>query len=213
MIRRTSLSILAMSAVAFLGGLVGSMSARSSQSSPPSTRPAGGRPLGRCLGISAERMAEIDAKDPTFRDDLARLRAELATRRQALADALESSDSSDEQIRACVERIIETHNALERRVTEYLLIVRYELSPQQRAKLFRLCAEGVRGGHGRGWGMGRARGQGWGRGMGPDRGHRRGGRMGAGRGRGPGRGPGRGGDQPQADGAPIDDQDPEHAPQ
>ena len=211
MIRRASLSILAMSAVAFLGGLVGSMSARSSQSPPPSTRPAGGRPLGRCLGISTERMAEIDAKDPTFRDDLARLRGELVTRRQALADALESSDSSDEEIRDCVERIIETHNALERRVTEYLLIVRYELSPEQRAKLFRLCAQGVRGGHGRGWGMGRARGQGWGRGTGPARGHGRGGGMGTGRGRG--QGPGHGGGWPQADGPAIDDQHPEHAPQ
>ncbi|MHC4234174.1 MAG: Spy/CpxP family protein refolding chaperone, partial [Planctomycetota bacterium] len=179
MIRETSISILAMAVVAFLGGLIGSMSAHSGQEpSVPSAPGPGTRPLARCLGISARRMAEIDSRDATFKADLASLRAELAARRQALADALESPDSSDDEVRNGVERIIETHNTLERRVTEYLLVVRDELTPQQRTKLFRLCSEGVRGGHGRGWGRGGGRGAGRGRGMGGGRGR------GHGRGRG-----------------------------
>jgi hypothetical protein len=144
-------------------------------------------------------MAEIDSRDATFKADLASLRAELAARRQALADALESPDSSDDEVRNGVERIIETHNTLERRVTEYLLVVRDELTPQQRTKLFRLCSEGVRGGHGRGWGRGGGRGAGRGRGMG------------GGRGRGHGRGGGRSGNGPRQ--RPSSGQDADSAPQ
>ena len=161
MIQRTTVSILVLSLVAFLGGLIGSIRAQSQPEAPKGeTAPADPPPWGRCLGISPERMTEIEALDPTFRTDLAQLRAELAERRQNLADLFETADSSDQDIRAAVEQIIETRTLLERRVTEHLLVVRHELNPQQQKKLFDIFAEGVRQGHGRGWGRGHGRGGG-----------------------------------------------------
>jgi hypothetical protein len=122
-------------------------------------------------------MAEIEAEDPTFRADLAELRAELAEHRHRLAGLFESPDSTDEAIRAAVEDIIDTRTRLERRVTDYLLTVRHKLTPGQQERLFNICAEGVRG-HGRPWGRaaGKHGGRG-GRGAG-----RSGGRAGWGRG-------------------------------
>ena len=190
MIQRTTISILLLSLVAFLGGLIGSIRAQSQGEAPKGeAAPPDLPPWGRCLGVGPDRMAEIESRDPTFRADLADLRTELAEHRRQLADLFDIADSSDEDIRAAVEQIIETRSRLERRVTEYLLAVRPELTPRQQKKLFEICAEGVRGGHGRGWGRGGGEG-GWGGGRGGGRSP--GGGVGRGADRGQGRGHGRG---------------------
>jgi len=160
MIRRTSLLLVGLSAAAFAGGLVGSLTTRSIGAAAEPAALADAPPLRRCLGVSEERMAEIERSDPNFRADLAALRAELAERRAALADSLESADSTDEQIRERLEQTIATHNALERRVTEYLILVRPLLDPEQKSRLFRLLADGVRAGPARGWGGGAGLGRG-----------------------------------------------------
>jgi len=160
MIRRTSLLLVGLSAAAFVGGLVGSLTTRSIGAAVEPPPPADAPLLRRCLGVSEERMAEIESRDPTFRADLAALRAELAERRAALADSLESADSTDEQIRERLEQTITTHNALERRVTEYLILVRPLLDPEQKSRLFRLLADGVRAGPAGGWGGGAGLGRG-----------------------------------------------------
>ncbi|MCP4251215.1 MAG: hypothetical protein GY778_29615 [bacterium] len=176
--------------------------------------------MGRCLGVGPERAAEIERHDPNFADDLARLRNELNQRRQALVDAFQSPDAADDHIRQCVERIIETHSALERRVTEYLLIMRHELTGPEQARLFEVLADGVRRGQSRGWRGGRGqeggaaspRGQGrgnrWGQHQGGGRGRGKG-RGGNGSGRGAGRGQGKrsGGDHKSESGAPGDSPD------
>lgn len=199
MIQRTTISILALSLVAFLGGLIGSIRAQSQGEAPKvEAAPPDLPPWGRCLGVGPDRMAEIESRDPTFRADLADLRAELADHRRQLADLFDIADSSDEDIRAAVEQIIETRTRLERRVTDYLLAVRPELTPHQQKRLFEICAEGVRGGHGKGWGWGRG---GRGGGEGGWGGGRGGGRSpGGGAARGAGRGPGRGHGRGQSDG-------------
>ncbi|HUU84161.1 MAG TPA: hypothetical protein VM243_11725 [Phycisphaerae bacterium] len=205
MIQRTTISILALSLVAFLGGLVGSMQARSQEAAPPEKPPCVDAPRwGGCLGVGPERMAEIEARDPAFRTELDNLRTELAGCRERLAELFNDAESADEDIRAAVELIIDARARLERRVTEHLLLVRSELDPRQQQKLFDILAEGVRGHHGMGWGRGEGRGVGRGGRVGdrPERGDW--GDRGAGRGRGHGREPGRGGGWNRARGTTPD---------
>ncbi len=145
MIRKSTISILILSCVAFLGGLVGSITAQSKpRAETAATAPVSSHPLQACLKLDADCLWEIDQADPTFNQDLARLRVDLATERQTLAALLESPDSADTDIRACVERSITAHNALERRVTDYLLAVRPKLSACQQKKLFDVVSKEVR---------------------------------------------------------------------
>ncbi|WP_428937733.1 hypothetical protein [Fontivita pretiosa] len=104
------------------------------------------------LEIPVHSRAAIVAHDPTFPQDLRRLREQLNTRRNELAATLEQTDSSDELIRQRVEAVIAASADLERRVTEHLLTIRDHLTPQQQKRLLDLCAQGLRqrGGHGPG---------------------------------------------------------------
>ncbi len=118
------------------------------------------------MGLGPERMEQIESLDPTFHNEMKELRIQVHELRQQLANLFEAADSSDEDIRAAVERIIEARSTLERRVTEHLLVVRTELTAEQQKRLFDICAEGLRGGPGKGWGRGRGgRGHGGGRGV------------------------------------------------
>jgi len=104
------------------------------------------------LDVPAPSRAAIVAHDPTFPQDLRRLREQLAARRNELAATLEQPDSSDELIRLRVEAVIAASADLERRVIDHLLSIRDHLTPQQQKRLLDLCAQGVRqrGGHGPG---------------------------------------------------------------
>ena len=126
------------------------------------------------LGVATDQRREIFNHDPQFGPDLQKMRDELASQRTALAAALEKPDSPDELITARVEAVLAASNAMERRVTRYLLTVRHHLSADQQQKLFNLCAQGVREGPGWRWRGGRGpgpgpgpggggRGMGWGR--------------------------------------------------
>lgn len=130
-------------------------------------RSPGGRAGGVCpnvagwLSLTPAQQREIEAADPAFREDCRTLRRDSDAAKDALAEALTRDDASDSEIRDGVERTIETHNRLERRVTEHLLKVRSILTPEQRRRLLDISAEQVR--------QGRC-GSGAGRGMGPGRG-------------------------------------------
>lgn len=179
MIKKSTVSILLLSVVAFLGGVVGSLGARSGEDQvAPTTQPGPRHPLADCLNLDPERRTRIEALDPTFFDDLAALREQIANHRRELAGLLESPESTNDEIRACVERSIETHNRLERRVLEHLLLVRPELTLDEQQRLFQSISERIRG---HGPRFGRHRGPGSeppGPGAGPPhprgRGHRRG---------------------------------------
>ena len=118
------------------------------------------------LRVPAEQRPAIRAHDPAFAADLKRLREQLATCRSDLAAALDRADVTDEQIRARSEAAIAAGVALERRVTEHLLAIRDQLTPEQQKQLFGLCAEGVRQGRGWQWRHGESGGMGRGMGMG-----------------------------------------------
>lgn len=148
---------------------------RSTATTVPTTSAASVEPLLNWLGVPADQRVEIRNHDPRFAEDLARLRADLAGARDALASALENPQASDEEVRSRVEAALAANAAMERRVTDYVLAIRHHLTGDQQQRLLGLCAEGVRQGPGRGRHMGM--GMGMGGGGGP---------------RGPGRGAGRG---------------------
>ncbi len=165
---------------------------------PPVRRGADAEPsqpdqiLGRWLRLMPEQARQIAGVDPTFAEESARLQERLEAEREKLADLFEQADATDEAIMEQVEVVIEIHDRLERRVARHLLALRPHLNEQQRSKLFRRCARGIRESGHRGWRHGRGGGPGGGGGRGRG-GH--GGAMGAGGGNGNHAGMGGGGGQ------------------
>ncbi len=160
-------------AIVFVACLLGTFVVTYAWQSQPSEPAGAGDPL-RALGNWLElrpgqlqRMSEVDA---TFAQESRELEQRLAAERERLAELFESDEADDARIMAQVERVIVAHDNLERRVARYLLALRPHLTDQQRARLFKRCAETVRQGCGKRWG----KGWGGGRGHGP-----------RGRGRGP----------------------------
>ncbi len=90
---------------------------------------------------SAERLVEIAAP---FGEARAKLESVLYTERGKLADLFDSDVATDDEILQQVERVIEADNALERRVAQQLVALRPYLTGDQRARLFKRCAQGVR---------------------------------------------------------------------
>jgi Spy/CpxP family protein refolding chaperone len=117
------------------------------------------------LAATPQQRAQLESRDPGFADELARLRADLEQRRSEFAAALDSSTTSDNVIRARLEAVLSANAALERRIADYLLLARANLTAEQQRKLFGLAAEEVRRG---GWRArqggegGRGRGNGYG---------------------------------------------------
>lgn len=110
------------------------------QNEPPDAADA----LGRWLQLPAPQREALRRVAPLFSEDRRRLEVALAEQRERLARLFEQADAGDEQILAQVERVIEAHNALERRVAEFLLAVRPHLTAEQAHRLFERCASGVR---------------------------------------------------------------------
>ena len=127
-------------------------------------------PLAEWLTLTIEQRERIGQLDPRYREVAAELAEVLHQDRQALAELLESDEATDMQILEQVERVIDAHNALERRVAEHLVTMRHALEPEQRQRLGRHAADEVRRGMGQRWrdgqGQGLGRGGGAGRGMG-----------------------------------------------
>lgn len=150
-------SLVALCVAVFAGSFAGTIVARSQSSSPVET--AAASPLARWLDLDKQAEEEIESHDQGFTDDLKSLRQGLADARSALATLLDAGDATDDQIRERVDECIRAHNALERRITDYVLTVRDHLTPAQQKRLFHLCAEGVRKGRAYGWGRGRGGGE------------------------------------------------------
>jgi len=140
------------------------------------------RALGGWLRLMPDQFAEMSKVDESFAAERDTMEAELAAERERLASMFENETANDDAIMAQVEKVIEIHDRLERRVASYLLALRPHLTADQRAKLFKRCGEevrqagGRRRGHGAGYGgppPGRGPGAGGGnstgrgRGMGP----------------------------------------------
>ena len=96
------------------------------------------------LKLSQQQRASVRATDPGFVDEAGKLRQDAEADRMALAALLEAPGSSDQQIMAQIERVIASHDALERRVATHMLAIRPILTPEQAKQLMGLAASGVR---------------------------------------------------------------------
>ncbi len=158
--------------------------------------------LSHWLDLTPAQQNTVELTEADFRRKAAELSEAFRRERQILAQLLENTQSSDDQILAQVETVIAAHDNLLQHVVRYILSVRDHLEAGQKAKLLHLCGRMVRGrpaqgrlrgsvnGNSsteqprrgiqrrRGWGPGQGRGQGWRR-------------DGSGGGQGPGQGQGR----------------------
>ncbi len=100
--------------------------------------------LGRWLQLAPRQLEQLRHVDPAYSEERQRLEVALAGERERLAQLFEQNVAGDEQILAQVERVIEAHDALERRVARFLLALRPHLTADQAHRLFERCASGVR---------------------------------------------------------------------
>ena len=128
------------------------------------------------LKLTVEQRRKVRATDSSFVDEAGQLSEKLAAERKKLEALLEDTSSTDEAIMAQIERVIASHDALERRVASHMLAIRPILTPDQAKQLMGLAANGVRN-------AGRCRGESWDApaGSGPRGGGGRGGGGGQGR--------------------------------
>ncbi|MCO6437900.1 MAG: periplasmic heavy metal sensor [Phycisphaerae bacterium] len=141
MIAPKTRSLLLWSAVLFAGSFAATVVLRASGPPPPPPDP-----LARALGLSPEDARALHDRDPSFGADLRKLRDQLDATREDFARLLEDPSTPEQTLRDQIDRVIDTHNQLERRVFEHILALREELDPKQRRALLSLCAEGVRRG-------------------------------------------------------------------
>ena len=98
------------------------------------------------LNISTQDWSRARALDPTFPSESAAMSDALAKDRAQLADLLDNSTASDEAILAQVEKVIASHDQMERRAAQHLLKIRHQLSADQQKQLMGLASETVRQG-------------------------------------------------------------------
>ena len=129
------------------------------------------QPLCRWLALSQAQQQQVGHDDPAFETEATVLRENVHGARERLAALMEASEVSEPDVLSQVDRVTAAENALQRRVTQYVLRIRPHLTSVQQQNLMALCAQAVRGpvnGQGMGMGMGMGRGMG-GMGMGIDR--------------------------------------------
>lgn len=169
LIRRYRLAILvAVFFAASFSTTVATRSGSAGNSATTTSAPAPTTPLARWLGLSQQAAEDIQEQDPDFAEDLKRIRGDLDQARTRLIELFDDPTSSDERLREQLEKTIDKHNQLERRVADHILAVRRLLSSEQQKRLFGLAAERVRQCRRQGWrgGGGGGRGRGGGNGQG-----------------------------------------------
>ena len=128
-------------AAAVLAGLGTFFVTLAQQGTPPAAeRP----PLERWLDLSDEHAEAVRGADPAFTVEAEGLSQKLVEEREKLAGLLEDPATPDSTLMSQIERVIQAHNDLERRVARHVLAIRPHLSPSQQKRLLGICAQGVR---------------------------------------------------------------------
>ena len=102
------------------------------------------RRQGRCgltrkLQLTEDQLTIAAQKDPAFEQEVQQLQSRLLTERQALLSLLESQQEPNGQVSEQIERIITAHNALEKRLISYVVIMREHFTAEQQKRLIGLC--------------------------------------------------------------------------
>jgi len=96
------------------------------------------------LRLTQEQATWIGQQDPNFDGECTLLRDRLYEAHANVLASLENVHSSEPELTAQVEALIEAHNALERRVAQHVVLLRSQLTPPQLDQLCELCRGGGR---------------------------------------------------------------------
>jgi hypothetical protein len=105
-----------------------------------------GRRQGHCgltqkLQLTEEQIGIAAHKDPAFETDINLLQNQLLSQRQKLLSLLEDQQGQNGQVSQQIECIIDAHNALAKRLINYILIMRPHFTTEQQKCLFGLCTK------------------------------------------------------------------------
>ncbi len=92
------------------------------------------------LRLTPQQSAWIQQQDPNFESQCAALQNRLSEAYTSLAAGLENMQMTDQQLTMKVNTLIEARNALEKRVAQYIVLLRPQLSQEQRGQLGRLSS-------------------------------------------------------------------------
>jgi hypothetical protein len=99
-----------------------------------------GRGMG-CYGLmmqfqlTDEQWAVVAQQDPAFESDVRLLQTQLLSERRQLLLLLENQQEPNGQVSLQIENIIAVHNSLEKRLIDFVLIMRRHFTPAQQQRL------------------------------------------------------------------------------
>lgn len=103
-----------------------------------------GDTLASRLELTDEQALLAQRYDPNFEEDCTGLKDRLREAHSGLVEAFESTDVGNGDLLERIGDLIEAHNALERRVARYVVLLRPHLSREQQERLSGLCGGGRR---------------------------------------------------------------------
>ena len=95
--------------------------------------------LAQRLNLTDEQIRIAQGQDPNFESDLAGLRNTLLTERAKLVRMFEDAQTDNKQLLEQIDKMISTHSQIERRIAQYLLVLRQHLNAEQQKWLIGLC--------------------------------------------------------------------------
>jgi len=95
--------------------------------------------LARRLRLDQEQIDILQDKDSGFEADSTQLRDALLAERTNLLALFENPQSTDDALLQQIDKLIEAHSQIERRITEHVLVLRPYLTVEQQKWLIGLC--------------------------------------------------------------------------
>lgn len=103
------------------------------------TCPARGKGFAQILMLSEQQLEAIKQQDPAFAADSKKLRQRLIEQRSKLLEMFEDPQTKDQDLLQQVDHLISAHRAIEKRVAEYVVLLRPHLTQEQQKWLIGLC--------------------------------------------------------------------------
>ena len=101
--------------------------------------PARGKGFAQILMLNDQQLETIKKQDPAFAADSKILRQQLLQHRSKLRAMFEDPEATDHDLMQEVDRMIAAHKAIEKRVAEYVVLLRPHLTQEQQKWLIGLC--------------------------------------------------------------------------
>jgi len=95
--------------------------------------------LARRLQLTQEQNTWIQQQDPNFAEQCALLNEKLYEAHASLVASIESAQATEQELATKVDDLIAAHEALETRVAQHIVLLRPQLSQEQRNLLSDLC--------------------------------------------------------------------------